>query len=768
MASISPHAGRLSGPRAGRPWAALLGGFALLALGVLLARAALPEWRAGAIPPPELFAQRFRALAAAAGWQPEPGAVSPSLASSQLYGSAARLRGEDGLAWLAASRTALTVEVERPLAGVGEVLTADFALDGTPYHFGREAPDYSHLFGSSPPERGDDERLARLLLRAGERLGPPAITRTAGSGRMALFPIASPDAGARGDRARVMENWLTHDAQRAPGEPGVGPSTGRIVEGLRILPLLLGGALLFFGLLVRRQIGLVNGALVGALTFPLSAASLAARAPSALLGLFVPGAALAIGLWTMVLWSTGESLLRTSQEGLTTSLDALRHGRLGPRGGRALLAGLGAGAAIAGLRLAAAALAARAPGAWPTAASVDLPAFELLGTAVVGVQSAALAAFALGIGRRFAPRWATPVALAAAVVALPWAPLHPWPLALAVSLAVAAAFVEVGRRAGLTALLTAGLASALLPVAVFSAGHLGWLGGTFAAGAGGSAALLALGLAGLGRPAEVEERRLAPPAFIRRLEDERRLRYEMDLLARMQLGLLPERIPSPQGWEIAARSLLATEAGGDLYDFIHLDGGPEGAGEGRLWIAAGDVAGHGYSCAIVQAMTVSALASLVVAERTPAGVLSEVDRVLRRGGTQRNFTTLALLRLDPQTGEALLANAGHPFPLLMTAGTVREIDLPGLPLGQGPEREYRDLAISVPPGGVLVLASDGLFEGIDARGEAYGFDRPSAVVRAVARRPAEAILEALLDDWRRHLSGEEPADDTTVLVIKRR
>jgi phosphoserine phosphatase RsbU/P len=333
----------------------------------------------------------------------------------------------------------------------------------------------------------------------------------------------------------------------------------------------------------------------------------------------------------------------------------------------------------------------------------------------------------------------------------------------------------------LTALLTAGLASSLLPVAVFAAGHLdwlggtfaggwmggtfagGWMGGTFAAAAGGSAALLALGLAGLGRPAEVEERRLAPPAFMRRLEDERRRHYEMDLLTRIQEGLRPESVPHLVGWDIAALSLVANEAGGDLYDFLH----PEGI-DGPLWIAAGDVAGHGYSCAIAQAMTVAALASLVVAERTPAGVLAEVDRVLRRGGAQRSFTTLALLRLDPATGEALLANAGHPFPLLLTAGIVREIDLPGLPLGQGPAREYRDLAISVLPGGVLVLASDGLFEGADARGEAYGFERPSAVVRAVARRPAEAILEALLADWRRHLGSEEPADDTTVIVIKRR
>src|SRR5947199_1011506 len=33
--------------------------------------------------------------------------------------------------------------------------------------------------------------------------------------------------------------------------------------------------------------------------------------------------------------------------------------------------------------------------------------------------------------------------------------------------------------------------------------------------------------------------------------------------------------------------------------------------------------------------------------------------LIRRGGSRRNFTSLALLRLDPATGDALLANAGH-------------------------------------------------------------------------------------------------------------
>ena len=247
---------------------------------------------------------------------------------------------------------------------------------------------------------------------------------------------------------------------------------------------------------------------------------------------------------------------------------------------------------------------------------------------------------------------------------------------------------------------------------------------------------------------------------MRRLEEERRIQYEMDLLARMQIGLLPAEIPRIEGWEIAARSLLATEAGGDLYDFLLDDAG-------HLWIAAGDVAGHGYSCSIVHAMTTAALTSLVAPGKSPAEVLLGVDRVIRRGGTRRNFTSLALLRLDPATGEAVYANAGHPYPLAISGGEVSEIELPGLPLGQGPERRYQELQLQVPPGGVLVFCSDGLFEAIDWSANPYGFDRPREVLRTLEDRPAAEILDTLLADWQTHVKSEAPPDDTTILVVKR-
>jgi sigma-B regulation protein RsbU (phosphoserine phosphatase) len=339
-------------------------------------------------------------------------------------------------------------------------------------------------------------------------------------------------------------------------------------------------------------------------------------------------------------------------------------------------------------------------------------------------------------------------------------PVSSFWFALTAAAIIGGALVFTYSRFGLTALLTATIVSLALPAAIYAALHASWLAGTLIATSAISIAPLAFGVVGLMRPEETEAGEVRLPAFVRRLEAERRLQHEMDLLARMQLGLLPQKTPDIDGYEIAATSLLATEAGGDLYDFLFDE-------EGRLWLAAGDVSGHGYSCAIAQAMTKAGLASLVAAEQTPAAVLTRLDRVLRTSGSARTFTSLALLRLDPARGEGLFANAGHPYPMLAVYDAVSEIAMPSLPLGQGPPRTYEDRAVGIGAGDVMLFFSDGLFEASNGAGAAYGFDRLREVLGASRRLPAQAILDRILADWRRHLGHSPAADDMTIVVLKR-
>ncbi|HET9213071.1 MAG TPA: PP2C family protein-serine/threonine phosphatase, partial [Thermoanaerobaculia bacterium] len=538
-----------------------------------------------------------------------------------------------------------------------------------------------------------------------------------------------------------------------------------LLSGLLVLPVVFAVLGIFLTLLLRARIDLVNGSLLALLALLSMSPQwllkyIAASSWFAAIGwLFsAPGLALAI----LLAWSGGESLLRAVQPDFTTSLDTLRRGRLGPRGGRALLSGFASGAGLAGLTLAVYALAVLLPGVSPAGPSILLPVFRIDGSPLAGgISLAASVVLALALAVRLLPdRWAPWAAALLAGYALGPLTLFPYAVELAANVAFAGLLVWICRRLGLTALLAATVTCFLLPAALFSARHLGWMPVSFALTAGLTALLLLLGFVGLARPETVETGILPPPAFMRRLTEERRIRHEVDLLSRMQLGLLPQEMPRLEGYQIAARSVLAGEAGGDLYDFLRDEAG-------GLWIAAGDVAGHGYSCAVAQAMVKAGLQSLVEPGESPAGVLRRLDQVLRSVNTDHSFTSLALIRLDPETGDALFANAGHPYPLVAEPGRITEIELPGLPLGHGPGHLYRERDFRLPRGSALVLCSDGLFEALDRNGNAYGFERAREVVRAMGHRPAVEIVDALLNDCRRHLGAEAAPDDVTVVVVKR-
>ena len=747
-------------------------GALVFAGGVTLARSWLPEWRTAPLPAKRLFADRSRERARQAGARLGPGSPQFSLTRPEKSNSSDQRRldalGPDAAV---AAGGGMLIEVRQRarlprLGGRPQDFVAQFLPSGEPWSFawGRnEDTVRTTLAGNTRMPVLQREALAQILLRPGERLGPGEAGELSKDLTTVYALVGSQPP--QQILVRVLPGGI-FSLTRQLARPARQEENANLPEILLIIvPVVLGvltALILFLVLLGKRRIDLLSGLGIAGFVFVTSAVT-ALFTDFSWVGAAATVGGLFLALCAFILWSAGESLLRAVTPAATVSLDALRAGRLGPRGGDSLLTGLGCGALLAGLRLAAFAAAAWAPAAWPASPSLNFPLFGSVSPFYVGIVLAAGVAIALGLADRFLPpRWASWGAGAAIGLAVVFVSIRPAWWEVAVGLAAAAILVFVGRRSGLAAILVATECAILLPVAAFAAFHLAWFPFAFPAAAALPVLSLVLGVVGMRRSDLAERERVRQPAFIRRLEEERRLRYEMDLLARMQLGLLPSSLPDVPGWEIAVRSLLATEAGGDLYDFLQDE-------QGNLWIAAGDVAGHGYSCAIVQAMTSAALTSVITAERTPSEVLREVDRVIRRGGSHRNFTSLALVRLDPRTGEASMSNAGHPFPLLLAHdGEVEEIDLPGLPLGQGPQRKYGDLRFEIPPGGALVFCSDGLFEATDLQEVQYGYERPRDLLRALGDRPAAGILEALLADWRGYMrSDDPPADDTTVLVVKR-
>lgn len=787
--TLPSHAGRL---------AALAGvGAAVFGLGLFAAATRLPEWRGPVLGEPARYAERVVADLPRAGLLAQAAPPRVFLTSrleapgespiDRRDGAYRELDSPRAADWLAVHGRGPYVEVRLDAALAGSATNAPqgllrvvLARDGTPVA-ADWIPHDSLLSAASP---GDLAKIGRSLaaLLAGT---PPLADERVMDRYGAQFGVrAVPDATAPHETVYWMSlgaNGVVL-AHRRPGAADaavarleqtsvvdlVMPELARLASEL-LLVLLVGGSLL--RLVHQRRLGVVNALLLGALVAVAGVQATIGESE----GTLDLVTKLLASLWgacaLAALWAVAESWTRLSVPGFTTSLDTLRLGRLGPRAGRALLAGAAYGAAFAGLWLGALALAATLPGLAPAGSSAPFPLFgHAAGPLHSGLLWAGVVLLLLGLAERLgAPRVPSPTlsVLAigtAALVLTPFVPVRPLAAALLVAVALAGLLTAAYRRFGLAALLVAAAVGFLLPSAAAAWWYRPWSPGALVASVALAAAPLVAGAVGLARPAR-DERGVGPvSAFVRQLEQERRLRHEMDLLTRMQLGLLPASPPTLRGWRIAARSLLASEAGGDLYDFVT-------DADGSFWLAAGDVAGHGYSCAITGAMTKAGLAALIEPGRGPAEVLERLDRVLRRaaGNGPRAFTSLCLARLDPATGELRLANAGHPFPFLLGADrSVRELALPGLPLGQGPERRREELAVTIPLGGALVVASDGLFEGVDADDEAYGFERARTAIETAAWRvDPESLLEALLADWRQHVGDAPLADDTTLVVLRR-
>ncbi|MGW5461363.1 SpoIIE family protein phosphatase [Streptomyces sp. NPDC003996] len=226
----------------------------------------------------------------------------------------------------------------------------------------------------------------------------------------------------------------------------------------------------------------------------------------------------------------------------------------------------------------------------------------------------------------------------------------------------------------------------------------------------------------------------------------------------LQQALLPNSLAPPPGIEAAARYLPAThgmEIGGDFYDLVP-----------TLPLTAaviGDVQGHNVTAAGLMGQIRTGVRAYTTVGQAPHEVMSSTNRLLIDLGTEL-FASCLYLRLDPARGQAVMARAGHPPPLLRRPdGQVRVLDLAGGPLlGIDPDAVYPTTEVSLAPGSVLVLYTDGLVEtpGTDIEEALIGL---AALLSEIGDHP----LERLADEVIRHsAAARERSDDVAVLLLR--
>jgi phosphoserine phosphatase RsbU/P len=242
---------------------------------------------------------------------------------------------------------------------------------------------------------------------------------------------------------------------------------------------------------------------------------------------------------------------------------------------------------------------------------------------------------------------------------------------------------------------------------------------------------------------------------------------ELAIAAEIQQSFLPDTITQIEGYDIAARSVMAKEVGGDFFDVIPLEVVP--LGRDRLGIMIADVSGKGIPAALFMALSriVVRVNATWYGER-PAAAIRDANTIIARDSKSGMFVTLYYGLLDSSTRTLTYVNAGHNPPIHLHAadGTLDELPATGIAMGVLDDAQYSQQTVEMAPGDILVLYTDGITEAENAALEMFGTGRLEKIIIASGGLAANAICQQILDAVKAFTGDHPQSDDITLMVIR--
>ena len=269
--------------------------------------------------------------------------------------------------------------------------------------------------------------------------------------------------------------------------------------------------------------------------------------------------------------------------------------------------------------------------------------------------------------------------------------------------------------------------------------------------------------------------------IITNLQNERRMQSERDTLMReiehkntelaiaaeIQQSFLPDTISQVEGFEVAAKSIMAKEVGGDFFDVIPFEIVP--IKPGRMGILIADVSGKGIPAALFMALSrIVVRVNATWYADDPALAIHDANNLIAADSKAGMFVTLFYGILDHTSHTFTYVNAGHNPPIVYHPGdgTLSELAATGIAMGVITDAEYVSNEKPLAPGDVVVLYTDGITEAMNAREEMFGEERLYEVVRHVNGRNSGEILTNILNVVKEFTGDYPQSDDITLMVVR--
>ena len=245
------------------------------------------------------------------------------------------------------------------------------------------------------------------------------------------------------------------------------------------------------------------------------------------------------------------------------------------------------------------------------------------------------------------------------------------------------------------------------------------------------------------------------------IADRLSLKSDLEVARDIQLAMLPRGVSDLGGSRACGLTRPANTVGGDFYDILPLP-------DGRVIITVGDVTGKGSPAALLMALLLAMLRTLVDEGLESAKLLARLNVQVVRHSPGSRFITLFYALYDPRTGQIEYVNAGHLPPLIHRKdGSFERLTGGNIALGMFDGSTYESHHAELHPGDAIVLYSDGITEAENTAGREFDEAGLTATITAAATHEPEHLGRAVLAAVDEHAGDARLGDDLTVLVLSR-
>jgi sigma-B regulation protein RsbU (phosphoserine phosphatase) len=146
-------------------------------------------------------------------------------------------------------------------------------------------------------------------------------------------------------------------------------------------------------------------------------------------------------------------------------------------------------------------------------------------------------------------------------------------------------------------------------------------------------------------------------------------------------------------------------------------------------------------------------------------VCLRLNKSLCRRAVASRFVTVFYGHLDTDR-RLRYCNAGHNAPFLVTSRDIQRLETGGTVIGLFDFSHYETGEVTVTPGDLLVVFSDGVTEAVNPEGEEFGDDRLADCLNSVRGGTAQEALAAVQKAVSEFAGTEPPRDDMTLMVLR--